>query len=368
MVRHFRNDLVPGMAVSAHNGASEPSALRIANHTLTDTSHSQLDKGAVDLLHGAGLIPNERYFDAVQAARDTSAWNAWARTALLGLGVGQLLAGIVFLFAYNWDDLPPFAKFGIIEAGVLLSVLGALAARPDRPAGQALLIAASVFTGALLAVIGQIYQTGADAYELFTAWALLMTPWVLASRSAGHWLLWFVVIGTAYVLYWKQVLVPLGIVSQIELAVILAGFCTLVLGTRELAADDGVIWTQPHWTRLIALFATLFILFVATLAWLLGETSQILGLAFFVPVSAATLIAYGSDRTDFAALTITGGFVALALMAGGWRVLDETIGFVWTDAPRIITSLTVLVLWCALVTAGAIRGLVALHARQKQRT
>jgi uncharacterized membrane protein len=355
------------MAISAHNGASEPLSTAHYHHTLTDTTHPQLGKGAVDVLHGAGLIPNERYFDAVQAIRDSSAWNAWARAALLALGAGQLLAGIVFFFAYNWDDLPPFAKFGIIEAGMLLSVLGALAARPDRPAGQALLMAASVFTGALLAVIGQVYQTGADAYELFSAWALLIAPWVLASRSAAHWLLWLMVIGTAYVLYWKQVLGPVGIVSEIELAVILAGFCALVLGARELAAEDGIAWTQPHWTRLIVLFATLFPLFIATLAWILGATPQILGLAFFVPAAAAALLAYGSEPPDIAALTITGGFVVLALMAGGWRVLDETVGFEWTDALRIITSLALLVLWCALVTATAIRALVALRARQQRR-
>lgn len=336
-----------------------------SSRTVTETNTPQLDKGAVDLLHGAGLISKERYFDAIQAVRESSVWNTWAGAALLALGVGQLLAGIVFFFAYNWDDLPPLARFGIIEGGMFVSVLGALVARSNGAIGQALLIAASVFAGVLLAVIGQVYQTGADAYELFTAWALLISPWVLASRSAAHWLLWVVVITTAFVMYWRQVLDPLGRVSEIELAVILSGFWALVLGARELAVDTGIDWTLPHWTRWLPLFATLAPLFIATLAWLLDTTPEPLGLVFFLPASAAALYAYGSGRADLPALTITVGLLALAAMAGGWRVLDRTIGFEWTSAGRIIGSLTLLLLWCTLVTAAAIRGLATLRARQE---
>ena len=46
-------------------------------------------------------------------------------------------------------------------------------------AGKAALLAASLFVGALLALIGQIYQTGADTFEMFAAWAALILPWVL---------------------------------------------------------------------------------------------------------------------------------------------------------------------------------------------
>ena len=62
---------------------------------------------------------------------------------------------------------------------------GALLAGLDRAFGQVLLIAGSVLTGVLLAVIGQAYQTGADVFELFVAWAVLILPWVFVSRSAA---------------------------------------------------------------------------------------------------------------------------------------------------------------------------------------
>ena len=54
----------------------------------------------------------------------------------------------------------------------------------------ALLVLAGLFLGALLALLGQIYQTGADTWELFAWWALLLLPWALAGASQALWLLW----------------------------------------------------------------------------------------------------------------------------------------------------------------------------------
>jgi uncharacterized membrane protein len=321
----------------------------------------------VDLLHGVGLIPTARYFEAVQAVRDTPAWNKWARGTLLALGAGQLIAGAAFFFAYNWDGLEPLAKFAIVQAALVLCLIGALAAGLDRRPGQALLIGASALTGILLAVTGQVYQTGADAYELFATWALLMSPWVLISASSVHWLLWLVVCLTALILHWAQVLEPIGAVSDIELGVILGGLLALVLGTRELAADAGIAWVAVAWTRLIPLFTGLLCLFLAALAWILGETAEPLGLIAFVPAALAALLAYGRGRVDPAAVAITGAFVALAAMAGGARLIAENVGFDWSSRERLLTSLGLLLLWCILITAGSVALLSRLLGRQRHR-
>src|SRR5215471_6429478 len=137
----------------------------------------------VNALHSHGLIPAGRYFAAAAAVRDDAAWAIWSRRALLAIGAGHLLAGIITFFAYNWADMPSVAKFATVEAAFALA----------RAVGQVLLIAASILVGVLLAVIGQLYNTDADAYTLFAAWTVLILPWTLASRSAAHWLLWLVV-------------------------------------------------------------------------------------------------------------------------------------------------------------------------------
>ena len=123
----------------------------------------------VNELRRAGAISADEYLGAVQDVRDVAVWHKWAVRTLAILGGTHLLAGVLFFFAYNWDDLAPFAKFAILQSAILISFVGAMFARIDKPVGEGLLIAASVLTGVLFAVVGQVYQTGADAWELLDA-------------------------------------------------------------------------------------------------------------------------------------------------------------------------------------------------------
>src|SRR5881397_318814 len=148
----------------------------------------------VNALRSHGLIPAARYFAAASAVRDDRAWARWAGRAILAIGAGHLLAGIVSFFAYNWADLPTPAKFATVEVALVIALAGAWYAGIERAVGQALLIAASILVGVLLAVIGQVYNTDADAYTLFVAWTVLILPWTVASRSAAHWAVWLVVL------------------------------------------------------------------------------------------------------------------------------------------------------------------------------
>ncbi len=60
---------------------------------------------------------------------------------------------------------------------------------------------AFVVAGALLALFGQTYQTGANVYELFLTWALLGLPLVIASQWSVAWAGWLTVLNTALALY-----------------------------------------------------------------------------------------------------------------------------------------------------------------------
>ncbi len=72
----------------------------------------------------------------------------------------------------------------------------------DGIAGKVTLLAASLFVGGLLALIGQTYQTGADTFELFAAWAVLILPWVLVGRLAALWLVWLGLLNAAVIFYY----------------------------------------------------------------------------------------------------------------------------------------------------------------------
>ena len=223
---------------------------------------SEIGPSELQALRSAGLVSARGYAAAVDAVRDEAFWARWGMRALLALGVGQFLAGVVFFFAYNWNDLSDIAKFAVIEVALAIAVGGALLVGLDRVFGQMLLIAASVLTGVLLAVIGQVYQTGADVFELFAVWAVLILPWTIISRHPVHWLLWLVVAEVALVLYCEQVLVPIE--RDAQRAGLGAGGRDHCRGARRpgtgpcIAAWRG--W-PAHWTRLVLLFAAMVALF-----------------------------------------------------------------------------------------------------------
>jgi len=104
-----------------------------------------------------------------------------------------LAAAVLFFFAYNWVELHRFAKLGLAASALIACVVAAWASRPTSVAWQSALLGAALCTGALLALIGQTYQTGADIWELFAAWSALMLPFVLLARAWPSWLLCLVV-------------------------------------------------------------------------------------------------------------------------------------------------------------------------------
>ena len=141
-------------------------ALPIYLYRLARVKH--LTPSALDqALYLIGLIPSR------------TAWRQFIDTLLLILGTTLVLAGIIFFFAYNWAEINHLTKFGLIELGILIMALFTAWYGLQRLIGQVALFATAILVGVLLAVVGQSYQTGADAFELFFTWAILITPWVL---------------------------------------------------------------------------------------------------------------------------------------------------------------------------------------------
>jgi len=147
---------------------------------------------------------------------DARRWQLLNNRLLAFLGAALLAAGLIFFFAYNWAELHRFGKFAVGFAAFGTAVAFSLFSPQRRPltpatrtnesapnleAGtarqRAALFAAALCIGALLALIGQVYQTGTDLWELFALWALLALPFALLSRSVETWLLWLGVANTA---------------------------------------------------------------------------------------------------------------------------------------------------------------------------
>jgi len=116
-------------------------------------------------------------------------------------GVLSLAAGLVFFVAANWSEIAVFGRFALIQLVLVACVVVAWIKPPPQFIGRGAVFLAFIATGALLALFGQTYQTGADIYELFLTWALLGLPLVIAAQWGVASAAWVLVLNTALLLF-----------------------------------------------------------------------------------------------------------------------------------------------------------------------
>ncbi|NDV14651.1 DUF2157 domain-containing protein [Muricauda sp. TY007] len=136
---------------------------------------------------------------------DKTAWQRFLSLLFLGMGLSFCIAGIIFFFAFNWSQMHKFFKLGLVEALIVLVFLSIYFFRAKPFIKKSLLTVASVLVGVLYAVFGQVYQTGANAYDLFLVWTLFITVWAVISNFSLLWLVYIALINITIVLYAEQV-------------------------------------------------------------------------------------------------------------------------------------------------------------------
>lgn len=235
---------------------------------------------------GAGRVLPGREREALRAAgiAPTSAdWKIFLGRLTLWLGTIALAASLIFFFAFNWDDLGRLTKFALVEAAIVAALLAGGFLDLDGPAGKAVLVLLCLLTGALLALTGQVYQTGADTFELFAWWAALILPWVMVGRSGPLWLLWLGLLDIALFLYFR-------IAFDAE-ALLWALFALngLALAGWEAANRAGLAWLRDDWPpRLVAIAsgATATALMMWAILGEGGARAALAALAYFAWLAA----------------------------------------------------------------------------------
>ncbi|PJI32029.1 DUF2157 domain-containing protein [Acinetobacter pseudolwoffii] len=119
------------------------------------------------------------------------------------IGLALIAVSIVYLLAANWWMLPKFVQLFMPQVLLLGSALLSIRFAARERLRQSLDTVSGLMLGLSLAVIGQIYQTGADSYQLFLLWALLLLPW-LYRPNIGVFALFCVVSQLALYFYFKQ--------------------------------------------------------------------------------------------------------------------------------------------------------------------
>lgn len=266
---------------------------------------------------------------------DRAEWRAFATRVLEGLGILGLAAGAIFFVAANWQDYGVFGRFAILEVALSACVGVALWRAPPHRAGQAALMLALLLSGALLALFGQSYQTGADVHELFFGWAALALPFALAAQSGAVWAAWLCVLNVGLGLYlglagsrgfatldfwwWDSIGTSEAVRALLASLAdfVLAALALVIAGTRFAAAT-------PRW----------LIRFAGSLAFALGTWACLLAIyergslhadpspgerlavfAAFAALSAATLAGTLRSRRDI---------FPLALLAAAWIAISTT--------------------------------------------
>ena len=136
-------------------------------------------------------------------------WAEFFRKTTFSLAALLLASAAICWIAANWAHATAFQKLAGAQAVLARIVLGACLleryplTHKDRnfSVSANLTGLAGVAIGALLALVGQIYQTGADSWQLFAWWALLLLPWLIAVRTVFLGLLWVLLVNIGIVLY-----------------------------------------------------------------------------------------------------------------------------------------------------------------------
>jgi len=322
------------------------------------------------LRHVAGRIGlSERAYvrarEIAGVAPDSGEWRRIIDRFLLVFGTALIVAGVAAFFAYNWSGLHKFWKFGLIEAGIVASVGLAWWRGLDSGAGRSALFSAAFLVGILLAVYGQVYQTGADPYGLFVAWGMLIVGWAVIGGQAGLWMLLLVLVNLSVILYWTQVLHPqsvdpgflgplvamTGTFTDPRLADLVFALNVSALVLWEVLAHRGLRWmggrTFPRVVSLLALAPVV----VSSLIMILGSMFEggsgwhVLSFLLFVGFASLSLFYFRFRVQDLFILTVCllGGIMMVTTLVG--RFSGDSYGMSLAVAALVVGQTTGAALW-----------------------
>ncbi|HTE26640.1 DUF2157 domain-containing protein [Flavitalea sp.] len=217
---------------------------------------------------------------------NAASWKKFLRIFFMALGVGFLVAGIIMFFAYNWDSLGKFSKIGLIEILIVITVSLVLLTKLKQDIKNICLTGASVLVGVLFAVFGQIYQTGANAYDFFLGWTISITLWVFVAGFGPLWLIYLLLINTTVVLYSEQVA---GNWSTAFVYTLIFAINLFALVIFVLLSESRRLLKMPSWFVKTLALATVACTTIGITAGIFGGPDP----AFYVLI-LLTIISYGA--------------------------------------------------------------------------
>lgn len=273
---------------------------------------------------------------------DKGAWAKFIDAVLLSIGIAFLVAGAIFFFAYNWDELHKFVKLGIVQFLILSGIAAVFLIKPNLLVKNIILTGTSMLVGLLFSVFGQIYQTGADAYDFFLGWTVFVFLWAVVSEFAPLWLLLLALINITFSLYvsqtgpdWTAVTTYL-ILSMVNLAAVIL--------VKYLASKNYIVPT-PGWFDKIVVIMAVCCLTTSLLSGIFGRYPPVWFIALavcFIIYSAG--VSYALRHKSIYLLCLIPLSVLIILVGLVWEILNVNNEFVWLLIGLVIVAcITVLV-------------------------
>ncbi len=323
----------------------------LEEHDSITLMQQQANKSIVDALYHRGFINQKARDTALELLYPHLSWGEFSAQLLNILGFLFIVSGLIFYFAFNWENMSPSYKLQTIQAGLLCTVAGSWAFSLQKLSGQLFLCGASILVGVFLAVFGQIYQTGADSYQLFGFWALLILPWVLISRFAALWYLWFVIINVGIFFYWTEV-ANISTMRNILIFPLLILLNCLFLSLREYGDMRNLSWCQGRWHRILLTLSIVVLTMFPIMSFILDykewpnsylTLSALLGLF----VQFGFIYYYRAKKSDMWVISITMIALCIITCTAGFKILDVHIN------NEVFRWLLMSVLTLAVFTVGA---------------
>jgi uncharacterized membrane protein len=297
-------------------------------------------------------------------------WRAFAVRAMQAAGTLSLAAGAVFLVAYNWRALGVYGRFAMLELPLLLALAFAWLKGIDRLSGRLSLLLSVILTGALVALFGQTYQTGADLYELFLTWALLTAPLAIACRWEPCWAFWLLVVNVGAVLYAERaghgffgLLLPRQGLTPWTIPFLLniAAFAAVETLSRKRKCGFGDRWL----VRCLAAAAMAFGTFIMILRILRMDELQdsqgivLLEVFLFIAASAGLFVYVNWRKEDLFPFAVLGlSLVVVSTVWFGRLMVEHDAGF---------GALFVIAMYVIGASAAAVKGITLISRRWKSK-
>lgn len=285
-------------------------------------------------------------------------------------GVISLATGIIFLVAFNWQQLGLYGRFAVVEIPLLLALAAAWVKGTERLSGRLALILAVLLTGALLALFGQTYQTGADVYELFLGWTVLALPWIIACRYAPAWALWILLVNLAALLFafaagqqpslfWLFASRRGLTVWTVPLLLNIAAYCALEVLRERKAWGFGERWLTRGTVAIAMAFGTL-VAIIAIVEFRASSTFDNAVPALLFIAASAGLGGYAYKRRE--------DLFVFAVLALAWVVTTTTLlgKILFQHEPNAVT-LFLIAIYVIGASSAAVAGISRIGSAWKSR-